>query len=150
MKVLDGNAHTVNSGISCKETTFPFNIPIGTLSFASMNSTVTYSKQAIYTICTFKTTNSVLIQETIASSITSSHIALRTVIQGAGAGTILNISLPGNIISLYIYNNVEIPAVIETSTVNSGVTKKFLTKRNTSTIMQRDFINYFPNLKIFI
>ena len=125
MKVLDGNAHTLNSGMFCKETTFPFNIPIGSLSFASMNSTVTYSTQAIYTICTFKTTNSVLIQETIASSITSSHIVLRTVIQGAGAGTIPNNCLPGNIISLCIYNNVETPIVIETSTVNSNVTKMF-------------------------
>ena len=52
-------------------------------------------------------------------------VPLRTVIQGAGAGVILKISLPGNIISLYICNNVETPVVIETSTVNSGVTKKF-------------------------
>ena len=77
-------------------------------------------------------------------------VAFRTVIQGAVAGAILNISLPGNIISLYIYNNVETPIVIKTSTVNSGVTKMFLTKQNTVPIMQMDFINYFPNLKIFI
>ena len=76
---------------------------------------ITCSSFGTFISCIVETTNTTLIQETIESEIESSHTYLKITIQGDGAGATLNISLPDNINSLVVYNNVDTPVFIETS-----------------------------------
>ena len=134
--------------MSYKETIFLLILLFGCLTFQSVNSTVTCTSSETRLSCIVETTNTTLIQETIASKIVTSHTILKITIQGAGAGATLNISLPENIIRLEVYSYVDTPVFIETSTVNSGMIYiSFLGQ--TVSIMQKDFFIYFPNLKSF-
>ena len=135
--------------MSYKETIFLLILLLGCLTFPSVNSTVTCTSSEIILSCTVETTNTTLIQETIASKIVSAHTILQITIQGDGAGATLNISLPENINSLEVSNTVATPVFIETSTVNSGVKDINFHSQNTVSIMQKDFFIYFPNLENF-
>ena len=135
--------------MSYKETIFLLIFLFGCLTFPSVNSTVTCTSYSTSISCIVETTNTTLIQETIASKIVTSHIILKITIQGDGAGATLNISLPENINYLLVYNIVDTPVFIETSTVNSGVKNIYFPRKNTVSIVQRDFFIYFPNLKTF-
>ena len=134
--------------MSYKETIFLLIFLFGCLTFQSVNSTVTCTSSETRLSCIVETTNTTLIQETIASKIVTSHTILKITIQGAGAGATLNISLPENIIRLEVYNSVDTPVFIETSTVNSGMIYISFFGQTVS-IMQKDFFIYFPNLKSF-
>ena len=135
--------------MSYKETIFLLIFLFGCSTFPSVNSTVTCISYSTSISCTVETTNTTLIQETIASKIVSSHTYLGIFINGDGAGATLNISLPENIIGLEVYNNVDTTIFIETSTVNSGVEDISFPSQNTVSIMQKDFFIYFPNLEYF-
>ena len=134
--------------MSYKETIFLLIFLLGCLTFQSVNSTVTCSDLGNTLSCLVETTNTTLIQETIESKIVSSHITLKITIEGAGAGATLNIGFPENIIRLEVYNSVDTPVFIETSTVNSGMIYISFFGQTVS-IMQRDFFIYFPNLNSF-
>ena len=135
--------------MSYKETIFLLIFLLGCLTFPRVNSTVTCSDLGNTLSCLVETTNTTLIQETIESKIVSSHTTLKITIYGGGAGAKLNISLPENILGLEVHNIVATPVFIETSTVNSGVKDISFPRRNTVSIMQRDFFIYFPNLENF-
>ena len=57
--------------------------------------------------CTVSTTNSILIQETIAFNI-AVHTNLYSTFQGDGGGITQNLSLPENINNLHLYNFVDV------------------------------------------
>ena len=118
-----------------------------TFAFSCVNSSVTCSSSNSSVLaCSVGTTNSTLIQETIAARLGNGDTKLEIVVGAGGRGAVLNISLSEIMTALTINNNARRDIFVETHTVNSGVTFISFLRFNV-VILQNNFFSFFPNLE---
>ena len=119
-----------------------------TFAFSCVNSSVVCAPNLDVLVCFVRTTDSTLIQETIATQISSGETKLEIRVQPEGLGVVLNITSPEEITDWTIINNSAGDIYIEAYTFNSGVvTLSF--SGYTIVVRQNLFFTYFPNLEIF-
>ena len=118
-----------------------------TFAFSCVNSSVTCSSSNSSVLaCSVGTTNSTLIQETIAARLGNGDTKLEIVVGAGGRGAVLNIPLSEIMTALTINNNARRDIFVETHTVNSGVTFISFLRFNV-VILQNNFFSFFPNLE---
>ena len=119
-----------------------------TFAFSSVNSSVSCASTGDFLFCSVDSTNSILIQETIASYFGSGDTYLSISVYTEGS-TVLNITWSESMTYLSIDNLAEGETSIETYTVFSGVISISFGNSNVK-VSQNNFFDFFPNLENFL